>query len=272
MKISKGTIVLIVVLAVLVAMGIKNSKKEKSLNEKILKEVTLVADGKVQSGNNGKLVLAAGKINFEGDIQFEELDKPIKSFKVIRTVKDFVEYEKDGEKHYDWQERTQAKSTWGALLDQVYSTQKTITPTIGEFTLDSKGLELVNASSYYETDNLIAGLKWNGMEYTNMGRDDAEPGDVSITYDYFDCEKNEYLTILAKQSGNTFVPYTFDKEDVYRVFNGKIDSMEKLTTELDVQVQKSNRGRIALYVLIVLVALLLMYNNAKTLKQKKAEN
>lgn len=106
------------------------------------------------------------------------------------------------------------------------------------------------------------------MEFTNSG-DEEEPGDVSITYDYYNTSKNDYLTVLAKQSGKSFKPYSFDKEEVYSVYEGKIDSEEKLTAQFGEQTKRSNRGKIAFIIIIVIVGGLLVVNSIKNKKEEK---
>ena len=160
MEITKGKIILIAVVAFLVITGVKNINKEKSTNSDILKKVTIVSDGKIDPANEGKLVLVSGKISFDGNIAFEELDEPIDSFKVSRKVEEFFEYVNDGKKHYEWRERTAANQNASKLLDFLYSTEKTITPNIGEFFLDAKGLDLVKANDRYTKQESIDILKY----------------------------------------------------------------------------------------------------------------
>ena len=263
MEITKDKIILVVIVAFLAFMGFRNTNKEKVLNKTLLKEVTIVENGKINKENESKLVLVSGKINYDGSIKLDELDKPINSFKVVRTVKDFVSYQKDGKKHYEWRERKEAKKDPSKILDFVYSTERIIKPQIGDFWLDDNGLKLVKAFQYYNAAEEVGGLKWNGMEYTNPGHDDGEEGDVSIQYYYFDLDKYDTLSILAQQNGNSFAPYRMGKKEIYYVFNGTVDTEEKLAEALSGEVKKGNRGRIATIVLVVLVGLLLVYNNSK---------
>ena len=103
MKIGKGKIVLAVLVVLLIVTGVRNIKQKKADNEKILKQVTVVSDGKVKAENEGKLVLVTGEIDYENPIDFDELDYTLNTFKIKRTVKDFVSFEKDGQTHYEWQ-------------------------------------------------------------------------------------------------------------------------------------------------------------------------
>ena len=61
MKISKGMIILGAIVAFLVVTGVKVKNGTKALNKNILKNTVIVSDGKVDSANEGKLVLVAGE-------------------------------------------------------------------------------------------------------------------------------------------------------------------------------------------------------------------
>lgn len=271
MEITKGKIILIIVIAYFAIMGVKNINKEKSTNSDILKKVTVVSDGKIDPANEGKLVLVCGKISFDGKIAFEELDEPINSFKVSRKVEEFFEYAKDGKKHYEWRERTTADQNASKLLDFLYSTEKTITPNVGEFFLDEQGLDLVKANDRYTKQESIANLKHNGLFYTNPAHDDLDvPGDVRIDYRYYDVDENPYLSVLAEQHGKTFKPFEMGKNnEVYRVFKGQIDNTDKLKEELDKQVKKNKSGRIWFIGFIALVGIGLIISSKKNTEAKQ---
>lgn len=274
MKISKGKIVLAVLLVLLIVTGVRNIKQRKADNEKILKQVTIVSDGKVKAENEGKLVLVSGEIDYENPIDFEELDYTLNTFKITRTVKDFVSFEKDGKTHYEWQERTEPKHNVYRPLDLLYTIEEVERPTVGEFTLDDYGLEHVRTNTSYSDNETIYGLAWNGMEYTNPNRDEEEVGDVSVTYEYFDVDKCEYLTILAKQKGNSFEPYKLGKTQIYSIYEGKVTSTDMLKEKLDIEVKQSKRGRIAFIVLILAIAGIVAYDkkkNGKRSDEKKSE-
>ena len=267
MKIGKGKIVLAVLVVLLIVTGVRNIKQKKADNEKILKQVTVVSDGKVKAENEGKLVLVTGEIDYENPIDFDELDYTLNTFKIKRTVKDFVSFEKDGQTHYEWQERTEAKHNVYRPLDLLYTIEESETPTVGEFTLDDYGLSRVRTNSSYSDNETIYGLAWNGLEYTNPNHDEEEVGDVSVTYEYFDVDKCEYLTILAKQKGNSFEPYKLGKTQIYSIYEGKVDSTDMLKDKLDIEVKQSKRGRIAFIILIVAIAALVAFDRKKNGKK-----
>lgn len=273
MKISVGKIIVAVLLVLLIVTGVLSIKQRKSDNAEILKKVTVVSDGKINPANEGKLVLVCGEVDFY-EIYLGELeDDQIDSFKIKRTIKDFVSYEKDGQTHYEWQERTEKKYNAYKPLDYLYTEEFKEDAWIGEFVLDDYGMERVPMNGDFDEKESLLGLKWNGMEYTSGGRDDPEDGDVSLTYEYFDVEKYPYLSILAKQSGDSFEPYQLGKTKVYSVFCGQIDSVDKLEEALGAQVKGEKRGRIALIVLIVAICAIVVLDKKKNgSKKEKADD
>lgn len=272
-KITRGVIILVVLVAYFVLIGIKNIKGSKADNSKLLKEVTLVSDGKVNPKNNGKLVLVTGKITFENGIKFDELAEPINSFKAVRTVKDFVESKDEkGEKHWDWINRTEPKSYFGigAGLDSLCTKEVTVPVKIGEYVLDQKGVSLVKTGGHYNKAESVFELKWTGRDY-GFNHDDDIPGDVSVTYDYFDVEKNPYISVLAMQSGDSFVPYTLGKNEVYKLYTAKLDSVDALKDVLDDEVNGSKKNRIIFVVIVVALGAYLIFSSAKKAKNPKAK-
>ena len=273
-KILKGAIVLALLVVYFVIIGIKNVKGANADNAKILKEVTVVADGKVNPQNNGKLVLVTGKVNFEKGIQFDELAEPINSFKVVRTVKDFVESKDEkGEKHWDWIDRTEPKSYFGigAGLDSLCSKEVTVPVKIGEYVLDQKGVSLAPVRGHYSKAESIFGLKWNGRDY-GSNHDDDVPGDVSVSYDYYDVAKYPDISVLAMQSGESFVPYTLGKTEVYKFYTSKIDSVDALKAVLADEVKSNKKSRIIFIVIILAVGVWLILSSSKPSKNKKADD
>ena len=133
MKISVGKIIVAVLLVLLIVTGVFSIKQRKSDNAEILKKVTVVSDGKINPANEGKLVLVCGEVDFYeiylGELEYNQID----SFKIKRTVKDFISYKENGETHYEWKERTAPLSDPAETLDFLFTTEKTITPKIGEF-------------------------------------------------------------------------------------------------------------------------------------------
>lgn len=70
MKLSKGKIILIVVVIYFAVFAVINTNKEKNYNKEILDKVIYVKDGKIDEKNNGKLVLVTGKINYDEPVSF----------------------------------------------------------------------------------------------------------------------------------------------------------------------------------------------------------
>ena len=109
MKITKGKIILLIIVAYFVIFAIINVNKEKDTNKKILDKVTYVTDGKIDKKNEGKLVLVTGKVGYDKLVSFLELPEDFGTIKISRKVEDFVkEYDEDSKEYeYDWEEREQ---------------------------------------------------------------------------------------------------------------------------------------------------------------------
>ena len=273
MKISKGMIILGAVLAFFVLTGIKYTNGTKALNKNILKNVTIVSDGKVDSANEGKLVLVSGKVVFDSKISFDELDEPLNTFKAKRTVREFYSYQKGGKKHYDWKERAEPKAGSSSELDGLYSVEKTVAPRIGDFVLDAKGLELVEAGAEYTKQKTVSGLKHNEFYYGPI-TEVAKEGDLNLKYNYFDVEKYPYLSVLAEQRGNSFKTFMLGKAEVYYVFNGKVDSADALKGELDEKVKKIGKAKSGFLIMVLLIGVGLIYSSriGKSGKEKKEDD
>ena len=255
MKISKGKIILIVVVAYFIIFAIINVNKEKSINEKILDKVTYVTDGKINNKNQGKLVLVTGKISYDNLVSFIELED-FGSIKINRKVEDYVkEYdEEDNEYEYKWIEREEPlKNSEDDYLKQIVSEEKISNIKVGEFTLDKKGLELLPADKYYSKQKNIGELTTKGIDYTrDPWEEDLKEGDIKLTYKYFDIDKNPYITILAVQDEESFKPYKVDKKkEVYQIFMGKVNTKEKLAKELKTNVKRTIKGK-TLFILMIL--------------------
>ncbi len=272
MKITKGKIILAVIVVYFSIMGVKNINKQKSTNADLLKKVTVVSDGKINPENNGKLVLVCGKANFDDKVYFDELYEPLNTFKARRIVKDFVAYEDNGKTRHEWRDRPEPKQTFSYdFLDTLNTTDKITRTKVGDFALDEQGMSLVPLNDHFKGQEEICGLKWVGLYYGDPAHgDEEEVGDVSLEYKFFNVEKSPYLSVLAEQSGNTFKPYSYNsKTSVYKVFPDQIDSVEKLKDALADQVKNDSKGKFLFILLIVAVGVLLIVDSNKN-KAKKA--
>lgn len=215
-------------------------------------------------------MLVAGKVVFDSKISFDELDEPLNTFKAKRTVREFYSYQKGGKTHYDWKERTEQKAGASSGLDSLYSVEKTVTPRVGDFVLDAKGLELVKAGADYTKQKTVCGLKHDEFYYGPI-TEVAKEGDLNLKYNYYDVEKYPYLSVLAEQRGNSFKPFMLGKTEVYYVFNGKVDSMESLAVELAENVKKIGKAKSGLIIMVLLIGVGLIYSSriGKSGKEKK---
>ena len=80
-------------------------------------------------------------------------------------------------------------------------------------------------------------------------------------------DKNPYLSVLAVQKGNSFIPYIVDKnKSIYQVFTSKVDSEKKLTKELELNIKRTKKGKFLFIIMILGVGIFFVVDN-KTSKQ-----
>ena len=161
MKITKGKIILIIIVVYFIVFAIINVNKEKDINKQILDKVIYVTDGKIDKKNEGKLVLVTGKIGYDNLVSFIELPEDFGTIKISREVEDFVkEYNETSEKYeYDWKERTEPLDKEDEdYLKRIVSEEKNSNITVGEYKLDKKGIELI-PTKYYSKAESIGELK-----------------------------------------------------------------------------------------------------------------
>ena len=265
MKISKGKIIRVIIVIYFTVFAFININKEKDMNKEILKEVVYVTDGKVIPENEGKLVLVSGKIDYNNLVGFIELEN-FSSIKASRKVEDYVKVfdEENNEYEYKWKEREKAlENAGGDYLKTIVSEEKVSDIKIGNFELDDKGLSLIPTDKYYSKQEKVGDLITKGIYYSNdPDEENLKEGDMKITYKYYDLESNPYLSVLAVQKGNSFIPYQVDKKkSFYQVFTSKVDTEKKLTKELDLNVKRTKKGKFLFIFMILGVGIFLIVDN-----------
>lgn len=272
MKITKGKIILLVIVVYFAIFAVININKEKDMNKEILDKVTYVTDGVVDEKNEGKLVLVSGEIKYDNLVSFIELDENFGTIKINRKVEDYIKYydEDDKEYKYKWEERNEPLKNYNDdYLKEIVSDQKVSNVSIGEYSIDSYGLNLIPTDSYYSKQESIGYLTTKGIDYTrDPWEEDLKEGDIKLTYKYYDLEKNPYISILAVQKGNSFIPYKIDsKNEVYQVFVGKVDTKEKLVKELNLNVKRTTKGKFLFILMIIGVGVFFIVDSKKGKKE-----
>lgn len=254
MKITKGKIILIIIVIYFSFMGYKNISKEKDNNNLLLDQVTIVSDGKVDSDNDGKLVLVTGKISYDGNISFIELGKQFDTFKVERIVEDYKKVETtSGNFSNKWVKRKKEIES-DDYLYLITSETKCLDTKIGEFSIDDIGMSKVDANELFiDREIKIGNLQFDGLAYSDLDHKDNEQiGDMRIKYFYYNTDKNKYISILAEQHGDSFIPYKIDKKtEIYNVYNGRIDTIEKLKDKLNSETKSNASGKILFILMII---------------------
>ena len=267
MKITKGKIILLVIVIYFAIFAVINVNKEKDYNKEILEKVTIITDGKVDEKNEGKLVLVSGKIKYDSLVSFMELDEDFGTIKITRKVEDYLKVkDEDGKTETKWVERTEPlKNPGDDYLKTLVSAEKESKISIGEFELGEKGQSLVKADKYYSKQEKIGDLITKGIDYSrDPYEEDLKVGDMKLTYKYYDLEKHPNMTVLAVQKGNSFVPYKVDKKtQVFQVFTKKVDTKEKLEKELQTNVKKTIRGKSLFIILILALGIFFIVDSKK---------
>lgn len=283
-KITKGVLILAVIVIYFVVMGVKNKNNSKSINESILNTVTIVSDGKINAENEGKLVLVTGLISFNEPVSFPELNYKFNTFKAKRVVRDYAKDPDDKDSTLSWIEREEPVAKQQTNLetgddyydysgdyeasdvvkpfyttDDLATLEVSVPAKVGEFNIDSTGMSLIDASkTLVEKDITVCGLSSNGMYYTNPLHEDAKAGDVSIQYFYYDLSKSNKMSILAKQKGDSFTPYEFPGNKVYKIFGGDVNSKESLSTALENRTKSDFKLRMVFVAIILAIGLLII--------------
>lgn len=265
---SKGKIILIIIVVYFSFFAVININKEKDINKDILDKVIIVNDGRLDNNNEGKLVLVSGKIEYDKLVSFLELDESFGTIKISRKVEDYKKIYNEDRKDYEykWVERNKPlDNNNNDYLNTLVSESKVSNVKIGSYNLDDKGLELIPTDKYYSKQDNIGDLITTGIDYSrDPYEEDLIEGDMKLTYKFYDLEKNPYLSILAVQKDNSFIPYVIDKKNsVYQVFVGKIDNKDKLSKELDLNVKRTTKGKILFILIIIGIGVFLIVDNKK---------
>ena len=264
---KKGFIILAIIVIYFAFMGNKSINKQKDDNVKILDMVTIVKDGKIDSKNDGKLVLVTGKLDYE-KIKLDEIDSPIDSFKVCRKVEKYKKVTKsNGEITNDWVEIRESDVTDNydlPLEERLYTKTYTSNVKVGEFALGGEGLERIKCEKIYKSQENVGSLSFTGLYYSNPDHeDDYVLGDINIHYDYYDTSDG-YISVLAKQYNGSFTEYSLDKKkSVFNIYKGKVNSKELLEKELDASTKTSKKGKLLFILMIIGVGTFFILDNRK---------
>ena len=269
MKITKGKIILLILVVYFSIFAVINVNKEKKINKDILDKVVYVLDGKLDKKNEGKLVLVSGKISYDNLVTFLELEN-FSTIKITRKVEDYKKVEEDGETELKWVEREKPlENNDNDFLKTILSEEKVSKVSIGDYELDSHGLELIPADRYYSKQEKIGDFTTTGIDYQrDPWEEDLKEGDIKLTYKYYDLEKHPNMSILATQKGNSFIPYEYDKKSkIYQLFDHKVTNKKQLTKELKLNVKKTKKGKLLFILMILGIGIVLIIDNRNSKKE-----
>lgn len=219
-------IVMIVIGIILLWNNEGNNVKNIKTIEEARGVLVNVSSDKVDSANEGKLVSTNGKIEITDEYLIDStfnVQSP-KTAKLVRVVEmyQWVETKKEDEDGYEtfsykleWKEDLEDSSRFNDTSKINPSTMPyekeefyANTVTLGAFTLSSAQKELLDTGAmvslgetvslpngYYKVNNYIASVE-------NLAN--AKVGDVRISFRY---NTDKEISVLAKQSGSSFLPY-----------------------------------------------------------------
>ena len=269
MKITKGKVILFVIVVYFTVFAIINVNKEKNVNEDILSKVVYVSDGTVKEENDGKIVLVVGKISAENRVGFLELNEGFSALKISRKVEDYI---KDEDGDLQWTERTEPllNAKDDEYINTLVSMEKIADKImVGDFVLDETGREKLPLDTYYDKQESIGKLTTTGTFYSrDPWAEDLVEGDTKHTYKYFDDNNNPIISILAVQNGNTLKPYEVDsKTKVYQIFKAVVDDKDKLQEQLNLNVKRTIKGKTLFIIMILGVGIFFIVDAAKSKKE-----
>ena len=210
------------------------------------KNTTIINDGKVKKENEGKLVLVSGKLDYNNEVLHDDyLGASVKTPRLTRTVliyqwNEIKKTNSEGKKIYKY------KKIWSnVLIDSDSFNEKNhknpkeqiIGPKfffakkikVGEFELPKKTIENLPWNKMLKLNSdiyLVPGFKiYKGCAVNSDDPKHPKIGDTQICYYYNNWED---VTILAKQTGNSFSKYKFNDELTANYFENGIYSLKEI--------------------------------------------
>ena len=201
----------------------------------------------VVTENDGKLVIMSDKISAAGQLKDDYFGVSKTTVKLKRVVETY-QWKKicvDNKCSYEkvWEEgiidSTEYDSDHKNPNTQQYSNEEYMEQNVplGAYTLSDKLVNDLEYDTIMGPDEIIdiykGSYKLNGEYITNM-EDVASPkiGNFRIYYKYV---KDKTVTVVAKQSGNSFAPYyTSNKKEIYSIETGE-NTAEEYISGLEAQ-------------------------------------
>ena len=245
-KFSKKNIVIIILLLLVFALTViifkyNNYYDNRTYNE-LKNAIIMNENDKISKENNEKLIFITGHLDYNFEKLHDDLfDIYVETSKMMRWIETYqwVEYEetnKDGTKKYvykkEWSSdiidsnnfnNKEYKNPTKKYAENKLFIQKNIK--IGEFNISESVYDEIQYKSILDLNThmvLPEGFKKNGGYITNsIDPKNPEIGDTRVAYVYSNWF---YVSILAKQNGNTVEKYTTkNNEKMITIINNKQD-------------------------------------------------
>lgn len=246
-KISLLNIALIIIGAIVLVYGIFQKSESTVLANEIEEAVVQADVNKVESKNEGKLVILSGPISATGELTDDYFKISKQTIKLKRVVETY-QWTKDCSTSCTylkiWSEELIDSKDFDSghknpdtkqYTSEEYFENKT---QLGDYSLTKGLVDKLHYDTVLGPDEIIDEYKGNyallGEYITNVNdMDNPNIGDFRIHYEYI---KDKDVTVVAKQAGQTFEPYYTDKnKEIYDIADGT-----QSATEYVAKIKKSN--------------------------------
>lgn len=260
---------------------IKHYENNKKSNE--LKNNTIVLEeNKIDINNNNNLVLASGKLDYNNQVQIDNyFEIKVKTPKLLRYI-EVYQWDRYKEKDSNGKTTYVYYKKWSSELIDSTNFIEHDNPTIkahgtrfyladsiklGEFDLSKSQIKSLPCNKQLKLKkdmNLPEGYKIY-KNYITDSIDPKEPeiGDTRVSFSYNNWKS---ITILAKQSGNSFKNYyTYDKDKINILKEGKY-------TIDDISILYKRESKFTIWSVRFLGVILLIFNIKNIIEKIKKKN
>ncbi len=274
-----NVIIMVIGLIVLI-YGLTQKSESTVLADEIDEAVVQAQVDKLDSNNNGKLIVVAGDIYASDTLSDEYFKVSQKTIKLKRVVE-----------MYQWEQDCSTECTYVKIWSESVIPSKNFDDAhknpdtkqfdseeyfqkdtyLGEYKLSGKLVNDLHYDTIMGPDEMLERFSENGRypvvgEYiTNSNNlDNPNIGDFRIHYEYV---KDKSVTVIAKQSGDSFEPYYTDKKkEIYDIIEGQQTAKEYIAN------MKKNNSLLGI-ILVVIGALFIFFGLGMTvidvLKERK---
>lgn len=245
------TIYIFVAIIIFIGSFIIIKNYDNSISKIIKKEAIVIDPTKYDSKNDGKLVIATGKLTTVDKIVDPDFLVEIRNAtKLERVVQVFRYYGDEKLKTVGTRWENITESHESEVIDKNGKTYINVDPAIditdSTFLIDAQmnGIEILAENfENFKINSTIRNLLFDKLEvvsslnenikfyiqenYITTYETTPSVGDIRITYNYYDLLKTKEFTVIGKQEANQIVPYEIKKDkSISGVYEGKLSAKD----------------------------------------------